>query len=62
MGDTFKALVLNQADDDFSAEFQGVALADLPDGASFRIFQVSISPGRSSTQTAKLSQWVTRSC
>lgn len=32
MGDTFKALVLNQADDDFSAEFQGVALADLPDG------------------------------
>ena len=32
MSDTFKALVLDQSDDDFSAAFQDVPVADLPDG------------------------------
>ncbi|MBO6783707.1 MAG: oxidoreductase [Alphaproteobacteria bacterium] len=32
MSDTFKALVLEQSDDDFSAEFQDLRADDLPDG------------------------------
>jgi acrylyl-CoA reductase (NADPH) len=32
MGDTFRALVLDQADDAFSANFRDVAVDDLPDG------------------------------
>ena len=32
MGESFKALVLDQVDDEFSAGFRDVAVADLPDG------------------------------
>ena len=32
MGETFKALVLDQVDDTFSAEFRDVAVDDLPEG------------------------------
>ncbi len=32
MGDTFRALVLDQPDDEFTAEFRDVEMSDLPDG------------------------------